>query len=353
LKRSIVKGASGAGVSHVVLRSGWRRQRLLILCYHGVSQRDEHECSGLYVSPEHLRRRFERLRELGCTVLSLEEGLRLLREGNLPPAAVALTFDDGFVDFHRLAQPLLKEFKYPATVYVATYYCGFQRPVFDPIISYLLWKAQGQTIDLGCIGISDGQVAVPAGESARGDVHHRILDFVKEKEFAAAEKDDIARTLADHCGVDYDAIVQERLYYLMNPEELADLDRTLIDVELHTHRHRPPLGRDKLGREINDNRKSLRAMLGDDLDPRHFCYPSGIYARQMLPWLAENDVSSATTCDPGLVDPNTEALLLPRFIDTEEIPDAVFDGWVSGFCSWLPQRQSDFGDVTASLKDSD
>ncbi len=344
-----MRGASALGLNALLSRTSWRRTRLLILCYHGVSRADEHECSGLYVSPEHLRARFERLRALGATVLSLEEGVRRLREGSLPSLSVALTFDDGFADFHDRAYPLLEEFRYPATVYVATYYCKLNMPVFNPLVSYLLWKARGQTIEMGDLAGSEALAAVPVETAARDALQHRIVARADDLGLSAAQKDEWARTLAERCGVDYEWIQSKGLYHLMTPAELAELDPALVDVQLHTHRHRPPLGRKLLSDEISDNREALSAYLGRSDGFRHFCFPSGIYAREMQPWLEESGVESATTCDPDLAAPNSHPLFLPRFIDTPDISEPAFDGWVSGFCAWLPQKPGNERDRSGAL----
>jgi hypothetical protein len=43
LKDSALEIARGLGVFEMVASSRWRQQRLIILCYHGFSLRDEHE----------------------------------------------------------------------------------------------------------------------------------------------------------------------------------------------------------------------------------------------------------------------------------------------------------------------
>ena len=127
-----VRNAALAGLRLVggfgrIAESVWRRRRLLILCYHGVSLQDEHEWNGdLFVTPAFLRRRFEILRDREYAVLPLGEAVRSLRGGTLPPRSVVLTFDDGFYDFFAAAAPLLEEFGYPATNYVSSYYCSHQ-----------------------------------------------------------------------------------------------------------------------------------------------------------------------------------------------------------------------------------
>src|SRR5579863_2423205 len=96
LRRAALTTLRRAGVFDLVENSAWRRQRLLILCYHGISQEDEHEWwPGLFVSPQHFERRMNILRKKQCTVLPLGDALERLYRKDLPARSVALTFDDG------------------------------------------------------------------------------------------------------------------------------------------------------------------------------------------------------------------------------------------------------------------
>src|ERR1700732_2301807 len=131
----------GAGAFQFVAHSKWRRERLLILCYHGISLEDEHLWRPqLYVQAELLQKRFEMLRTMDCSVLPLSEALERLRSRGLPPRSVAITFDDGMYDFYKQAYPLLKKYDLPATVYQTTYYMDHEMPIFNLICSYMLWK---------------------------------------------------------------------------------------------------------------------------------------------------------------------------------------------------------------------
>src|SRR6187401_1008988 len=73
------------------------RRRLRILCYHGLSTRDEHELDNiLFMRPETFRRRLELLRKWGMRPLPLDEAVAGLPEDRLPHHAVVITFDDGW-----------------------------------------------------------------------------------------------------------------------------------------------------------------------------------------------------------------------------------------------------------------
>src|SRR5947209_20249744 len=126
LKQTTLSSLKTTGAFALVQRSKWRRDRLLILAYHGVSLRDEHLWNpGLYMSKEVFRSRLRLIEKSGCNVLPLSEALQRLYAGELPDKSVAITFDDGTYDFYCQAYPLLREFNYPATLYLTTFYSHF------------------------------------------------------------------------------------------------------------------------------------------------------------------------------------------------------------------------------------
>ena len=70
-KMGLLHLAERSGVSRLLSQSAWRRQRLLILCYHGVSTYDEHEWGHLYISQAVLRRHDRA--QARCNVLRLSK----------------------------------------------------------------------------------------------------------------------------------------------------------------------------------------------------------------------------------------------------------------------------------------
>jgi peptidoglycan/xylan/chitin deacetylase (PgdA/CDA1 family) len=333
-KRIILNAWKRTGLIERVRDSRWRRNRLVILCYHGISQEDEHEWNPqLYMSAALLRSRLEILRQGHYHVVGLPDAVRLLQAGDLPDRAVALTFDDGFRDFFSEASPALAEFNYAATVYLTTYYCAYQKPVFDTMSSYVLWKGRDQTLDSSGILEHGGRHRLQSS-AERGRVCDLIRRRAAEIGLSASQKDDLARALAGRLGVDYEGLTRRRVLHIMNPSEVAQLPADRIDVELHTHRHRTPEDRELFLREIVDNRTAIASMTGKT--PSHFCYPSGIYKPAFVPWLREAGVMSATTCIPGLASHASDPMAVPRFVDTSTVSSEAFEAWIAGVATMFP-----------------
>src|SRR5688572_23354390 len=119
LKQTTLGTLKTSGVFRLVENTRWRQRRLLILAYHGISLDDEHQWDpSLYMPPDAFRRRMQLLKDSNCTVLPLAEALKFLYREDLPEKCVALTFDDGNYDFYKNAQPILRDFGFPATVYL-------------------------------------------------------------------------------------------------------------------------------------------------------------------------------------------------------------------------------------------
>ena len=340
-KQAALKSLKSAGVSTLVHNSRWRRQRLLILAYHGVALSDEHLFNGSqFISADLFRDRLELLRKSKCAVLPLGEAVERLYANDLPDRAVAITFDDGLSDFYRRAFPLITEFNFPVTLYLTTFYSYYQRPVFDLMCSYLLWKGRSQVLDLKKLTgqeLKTNLQALDAREAALAQIHI----FARGQKLSADEKDAFAASLARHLDVDYERLLERRVMHNLTADEVGKLAAGGIDVQLHTHRHRTPLDRELFLREIEDNRKSIQEMTGKN--PMHFCYPSGVYDLRFLPWLREAGVTSATTCETGFACRASNELLLPRFLDNATLSPIEFESWLTGVSAALPQRRRGVG----------
>jgi peptidoglycan/xylan/chitin deacetylase (PgdA/CDA1 family) len=337
IKIAALRLLRGCGAFALVANSRWRQQRLLILCYHGTSLEDEHLWRpALYMNQDTLRARFAFLERNRYAILRLGEALERLRAGTLPARSIALTFDDGTYDFYRLACPLLQEYGFPATLYLTTYYTLCQRPVFNLICSYMLWRRRGEVLsdaqEVGLQGPLDLRT-----ERGRHRVVRGLIDLADREEMTGLQKDDLAARLAHFLGIDYAALNAKRILQLMNAREVREVARNGVDIQLHTHRHRMPEDETLFSREIGENRAHILELAATRAV--HFCYPGGVYQPVFQPWLRDEQVVSATTCDAGLCTRQSESLLLPRFIDNQNRTQVEFESWAVGVGDLLAFRR--------------
>jgi peptidoglycan/xylan/chitin deacetylase (PgdA/CDA1 family) len=336
VKKSVLRSCEMLGLSASVARSAWRRNRLLILAYHGIAQDDEHLWSpGLYMPPAFFRSRLQAIKDAGCQVLPLSEALEQLYAGELPPRSIALTFDDGPSDFYTQAYPILCDFGYPSTVYLTTYYCDYYRPVFPVACSYLLWKRRSARLDLRAVTGSDSRFELTT-EAARAAALKEVMDFAERRKLTGPEKDELSASLSRALGWEYESLAEKRIVHLLSPTQVTDLAANGVDIQLHTHRHRNPTDRNLFAREIEDNRRRITALTG--VRAEHLCYPGGVYYSGYLDWLPEMGVRSATTCVPGLASAKTHPMRLPRLVDSSLLSLTEFKGWLAGVSDFLPLR---------------
>ena len=337
LRRVALTSLKNAGIFGVVKNSEWRRQRLLILCYHGISLEDEHEWwPALFISPQHLEHRLDILKKGKYAVLPLADALERLYRQELPPRSVVITFDDGTYDFYRQTYPRLKQHGFPSTVYLSTYYSNYERPVFNLICLYMIWKARDRgTVDLSEFGGS--RSVVLASAKARQDAATRLVQWVEHQNLTGQQKDEVAATVALRLQIDYKELCKKRILQLMNRQEVKQLAEAGVDFQLHTHRHRTPVNEELFRREIQDNRAWISNVVGGV--SKHFCYPSGVYRPEFLAWLSAEQIISATTCDTGLATRHDNPLLLPRLVDTTGRSTLEFESWANGVGHFLSNRK--------------
>jgi peptidoglycan/xylan/chitin deacetylase (PgdA/CDA1 family) len=109
-----------------------RAHHIPILMYHSISNDLDSDRLPYYrtvTRPQTFERHMRLLQREGYEVVSLSKAARCLRGSNdlVQPRRVVLTFDDGFRDFRTAAYPMLSEFGFTATVFLAS---GFLNGIF-------------------------------------------------------------------------------------------------------------------------------------------------------------------------------------------------------------------------------
>ena len=334
LKHVALAVGKSCGLFSLAASSRLRNSRVLVLGYHGVALEDEHLWNPVqFFTADAFRRRMQMLATSGCTVLGLEEALSRVAAHTLPERTVVLTFDDGSSDFYRVVWPILKEFGYPATLYLTTYYVEHRHPSPPGIWSYMLWKAQGSRANARELLGKDVIFDLTDG-SGRAEALRQVRSLVASEQFDGSRRYVLTEKLAHTLGLDFTMICNSRVCQLLTPEEVSELARDGVSVQMHMHIHMSPPDREAYINNLEENRRWITKLTG--LRPSHFCYPDGRGSEQTMGWLRSQGVVSATTSNPALLSARTERLFIPRLMDDSNMSDTQFESWLVGIAALVP-----------------
>lgn len=303
---TVCKWLGGFAAARLLTARGLR-----ILCYHGVSTKDEHLFRPpLFITPEAFRDRIKWLKRANYPVLTIADAVDRLEAGILPRFATVITFDDGWYS-SLIAASELKSHSLRATFYITSYYVLKQEPIFNLFVAYAIWRT-----GKAAIMIDDREQTQPeiTRDGAALGTAGRLL---------------MMRRISEAAGISFDEILTGRYFGLMNEKELSGLVADGFDIQLHTHRHHVSGAEDQLRKEINDNRGALEPILGRR--PEHFCYPSGRYFEAADRILSAEGIKSATTVIPGLNYRPANLFALRRILDSVVVSQIEFEAEMSGF----------------------
>ena len=296
------------GVKSPALATG-RHDHGLVLLYHrvGGAGPDPHR---LNLSLDAFERQMAWLAS-DCAVLSLDELVERADRRALPSRAVAITFDDGYVDTLTHASPILSQYRLPATCFVATEGLdGSHVFWWDRLAA--LFLGDGVRPDLLSIVLPDGAreiATVTPGERLFG--HALVYNAIAPLSAGAR-----ARVLAQIDDWAPQARVDEPCRR-MSADELRALALRGIALGAHTvgHPHLPLLDRDSQVREIAESRRVLERIGG--VAVTHLAYPHGAFDETTATSANDAGITHAFTCEPRALVAGQAPLRLPR-LDPQE-----------------------------------
>lgn len=309
------------------------RKGLRILCYHGFALTDESMFRPKYFMNHNIfQRRLEYLKKHDYPILNLEKALYELRNGTLPDCTTVITFDDGSWSVYNFAVNLLKKNSFPATIYVTTYYCQKETPIFRLVIQYMFWKTTKDSLDIYDLDHAlSGRFNLNKDEE-KDKVTWKIINF-GEKRCEEQQRLILEGRLGELLNVDFHQIYSMRILSLVTCNEIRSLVSDGMDIQLHTHRHKPCSDDSQFIREIADNKSALEPLVGKPLE--HLAYPEGFFNRKLWPYIEAAGIKSAATCESGLNYFDTPSFELKRFLDGNNISNIEFEAEMSGYSELL------------------
>jgi peptidoglycan/xylan/chitin deacetylase (PgdA/CDA1 family) len=277
-------------------------QRLLILTYHRVLA----EPDALIPDEVHARTFREHIEFFAANfhVLRLAEAVQRLQAGTLPKRALAITFDDGYLDNLEVAAPILRSTGVPGTFFVATGYmdgsCMWNDVVFEAAR-----RTTRSFVDLDAIGLGRHDTS---SSQHRRQFAEAAIDALKYRE--APERSRLTQALAEA------AEVPMPRGLMMRADQVAELHRLGMEIGAHTVTH-PILARldaASAEREIAESRAQLRAITGAEVPG--FAYPNGRPGRDYAPeharMVERAGFRYAVSTAPGCANRQSSRHELPR-----------------------------------------
>lgn len=310
--------AKARRLSRKALRRGvpffpWR-VRPVILMYHAIDD-DSFDPWGLSVSPANFQAQMEWL-AVGRTVLPLEEFAQRHAKGQLPPDAVAVTFDDGYASVGETAVPLLERMRLPATIFIPADSVERCREFWWDRLARLIIGFQGERLS---VLAKMFELGPPLPEDRTWRPHQppstprqRLFKDswatirLRSDEGVEAALEEIAAEIGD-------CAPQEPAKRVMTPQEIRSIHSDVIKIGSHalTHPSLPALSSEDKRREICGSIDRCRELTGEA--PRTFAYPFGDFDDESRSLVEQCGFACGCTTEPRPVGPGAPLSRLPRF----------------------------------------
>lgn len=309
------------------------RNSALVLGYHRIADSFS-DPYGLCVRPDMFAEQLEALRTT-AQVIDLNTLRKGLRRRSLPKRAVAITFDDGYVDFAEVARPLLECNDLPATVFAVTGDLGqefwwdrLHRLLFSPS---LLPESLELTIREKVYRWSLLEAGPLSVDKRLSGARHRLLQLLYPpiQRLSPDERASALDSLQGWVeGVDRPRPQTSRA---MTPDELKVVSNGgLVAVGAHTVSHQPlpTMSATAQKQQISQSKAALTEIL--ERPVTYFSFPHGASCRKSRILVREIGFELAFTSYSDSVSPASDPFNLPRYW----IPD--WDGeeisrWLHGW----------------------
>ena len=312
--------------------------------YHRVAEENVDPWD-LCVKQQHFAEQMEVLRR-EAHPLSLRQLVQAHREGNIPDRAVAVTFDDGYVDNLYNAKPLLEQYDIPATVFVTSGYIDNERefwwdeldrvllhPGTLPKMLTLSIRGKAYEWDLGKVATyseeeyrrhSNSTIDWEGNSSVRHSLYLSIYKLLQP--LLENERQKVMDDLLQKSGA---TPARRPTHRALSHEELRTLSQgELIEVGSHTVTHPllPALSVSQQQDEIQRSKSTLEEMIGQRVTS--FAYPYGNYKRDAVAIVRETGFNCACSTIVDSVWRRSDPFQLPR-VTVENWDGEEFLKWLS------------------------
>lgn len=316
---------SGMNTASLALRGS--HDRLRVLCYHRVMEpsrpgREDVE-NALVTSTPAFERQMEIIAARFVPVNLSEVIAWLNNRVSLPPRAVLVTFDDGWVDTYTDAYPIMKRLGIPGLIFLTADFIGTSTLYWPDFVRGLL-KAVGR------VDVADSEI--------------RQMKLMSSDQRQAL----IAQMIQNTGGWNADSgrfanVGRGQNLSWQQVREMADNG---FDLGSHTCSHimLPQESDQRITRELVYSSDIIAGNTGRR--PLAFAYPDGQYNDSSPDFVEAAGYSCAFTCDEGMCSRRMSPYLLPRLsvhdgvctCSSGEFSSAMFLTYLAGTIPWRYRR---------------
>lgn len=296
-KRELVAKLIRRSGSLSLLDRWWGNERLTVLAYHRVGDYDldtfPYFAPNISATTAMFRQQMAYVAE-HFNVIDLHTLRDYVRgQGDLPERPLLITFDDGYYDNYASAAPILREFNFPAVIFIVTGRMDDQSPLWWDEVAYYFHTTQSRAANLPLIG----QVSLTTLDE-KGAAMYAYSEALKR--LPEDEKHDYVAQLPELLNTAPLQPAEHQMF--MNWEQVRELWSDNIVSQPHTHTHpiltRIPL--DAARDELQTSAEMIRRETGQDAFA--FAYPNGQpadYSPDIMQTMRELNIELGFTLSAG------------------------------------------------------
>jgi peptidoglycan/xylan/chitin deacetylase (PgdA/CDA1 family)/glycosyltransferase involved in cell wall biosynthesis len=254
--------------------------------------------------------------------LPLADFIDAARQDILPARAIAITFDDGYVDNYTHASHVLATHGVPATFFVAGDDFEQDREFWWDTLERIVLSPGSVVPHPIAIGLSDGAYVIPVTTvqqrlEAYWAIYHRIVDAPGD------ERDHVLHRLKHAC----DNSLDQRVRRMRGAEITALSKQPGVSIGAHSldHLKLTKQSEARVQSEVHGSFEVLERLL--ERPASSFSYPFGAFNDVVLS-IVGSRAAIAVTSDEDLVSATTHPLRIPRF-KVDAVRGRHFGSWLA------------------------
>ncbi len=276
----------------------------VILCYHSINDLNNSKIfNPNIVGAENFLKQIKFLRKY-YNVLSLEYFIKNHKKLT-DRRNVIITFDDGYKDNFTVAYPVLKKYKLPATIFLATDFINTGKAKFEDIITYLFSVNNVTTIDLRSLHIKKTLKTKNEKDATLAKICYTLnkLDIDKSKK--------VINELCTKYNIESDRLKNVN-DIMLTWDEIRNIDRKLIAFGSHSisHQNLTKLSHNQQVNEIKKSKSVIEHKLKSSITG--FSYPLGFSDNNVIKILKAAGYKYAITTIPGVNNGDIDFFKLRR-----------------------------------------